>query len=237
MRFTREEFNKLVVEQRKGANDQAAAEASKQKLREQLERDVAKFVAKGGVITELPTSENKIDKPKFTHCGTTISSTHRNEQKMETRKIRLNKQRPMLEAYLRKNGLGCWPGLADKTGNAVSVSQLSRCHRGDYAIGRGWEKLEMVLNIELEGHQELPKKITGSRKDQASGEDVKRLREWLKVRKGRGRDLAKVLGVFQGQITQVISHTRTCSIARMKTYLEAMKKVEAMEAEAEDLAA
>lgn len=65
--------------------------------------------------------------------------------------------------------------------------------------------------------------------DQASIADVKKVAEWCKARKGRGKELCKELNVAHSFITQITKQDRPCSKQRYTEIVSAMAAIEMKE--------
>jgi len=65
--------------------------------------------------------------------------------------------------------------------------------------------------------------------DQASLSDIKKLSDWCKARKGRGKALCEELGLAHAFISQIINQTRPCSKQRYTEIVNAMSVIESKE--------
>lgn len=77
-----------------------------------------------------------------------------------------------------------------------------------------------------------PKQRARQIEDQASIIDVKKIAEWCKAHKGRGKELCKELKVAHAFISQITNQTRPCSKQRYTEIVSAMAVVEMKERKA-----
>ena len=65
--------------------------------------------------------------------------------------------------------------------------------------------------------------------DKAHKEDVLAMGKWLDEKKGRAKQLAKLMGHAHGYISQVKMFTRSCSKEKMEVIKQKMKEIERLE--------
>ena len=74
-----------------------------------------------------------------------------------------------------------------------------------------------------------PKQRARQIEDQASITDVKKIAEWCKARKCRGKELCKELKVAHAFLSQITNQTRPCSKERYEQIKLAMEAIEQRE--------
>lgn len=225
MTISKSEFLGLVRAE-SAARKSTAVLAEKEKLRNEIESGIEKFLANGGQITTLKGTEIKPLPPRsIAESSNYIGKTQIGALIDWCKKGHPRRSRRL--AIVERTGLNKGRVLQCLTPN--SSAQLTRCEYMQIkAVLKDIEEAE--LDWEVGGVAPKPqKKRARQKEDQATLAEIQAVDRWCKERKGRGGDLCRELKVAHAFISQITSQVRPCSKDRYEQIKLAMKAIEQQE--------